>query len=452
MNKALAPLKAKAPAHGRGRGQRRYLSEAIQLEEDSVPVNVRLFLAAMVATILLFVGWASITTVEEVAIAPGALVPSGAVQVVQHLEGGMVSEILARDGQLVEQGEVLMRLAPAQARSEAEQLEARLRGLQVRAERLKAFAEGREPDFSAVAPQHSELVADQRRIYENQIQNRDLGGEVVQKQIEQKRAEVTQMEDALAIAQRHLKLTAELVAMREGLVAKGLISRVEFLETRRAQVTAQGEVLRLEQQIRTAREALSEVENRQQNLYSTMRQEALNEMGTVTSELSQVQEAMKKASDRVERLDVRAPVRGLVQDLRVRTVGSVIQPGAVLMRVVPADDRLEVEVRIAPRDIAHVRPGQRVTIKAASYDFARYGGIPGILERVSASTALDDEAQPHYKGVVRPARNHVGVDPGQHPLLPGMTATVDIVTGEKTLLEYLLKPVAVGLQQSFRER
>ena len=182
------------------------------------------------------------------------------------------------------------------------------------------------------------------------------------------------------------------------------------------------------------------------------REQALAELSESANELIQVEEALIEAKDRVRRLDIVTPVRGIVKGLRVHTVGGIVPPGEVISEIVPLDEELIIEAKIQPRDVGHVRFGQPVTVKVTTYDFARFGGISGELKDVSASTFLDEQGEPYYKGIVSLDKNYVGSDPGQNRVMPGMTVQADIKTGKKTLFSYLLKPVYSSVSTSFRER
>ena len=175
-------------------------------------------------------------------------------------------------------------------------------------------------------------------------------------------------------------------------------------------------------------------------------------MGSVTGELAQVRETIAKLQDRVRRLDITAPTRGIVKGLTTRTIGAVIGPGELIVEIVPLDDVLVAEVRISPRDIGHLRIGQSANVKVTTYDPARFGVVEGRLKRVSASTFKDEEGEPFYKGIIELSQAFVGSDPDRNPVLPGMVVDADIVTGSKSLMQYLLKPVYRGLDSAFRER
>lgn len=445
--KSLMPQRPK-----RARRQMRFLAQAALLEEAGTDTLVRVGTLVICGVVGMFLVWASVSEIEETSSAFGQVVPAGAVQVVQHLEGGIIDAILVEEGQMVERGQVLVRFQKTQAGAELEQIRAREEALRLKAERLRAVGEGRTLDFAVGEGMDPDLVADQRTIYQTQMRALESDLRVLERQREQRVQEIAQTEAVLKATTEQRDIVAEEVAMREELMEKGLVSRVVYLNTKREFSRIEGEKAQQSRRLQVARERLAEVKQRINSLEQTTRQEALREMGEVTAELAQVREAMTKLRDRVERLDVRAPLSGLVQNLRVRTVGAVVPAGGIIMEVVPADDQLLVEARITTRDIGHITVDQPATVKITTYDFTRYGTIPGRVKAISPATYIDDEGKPYYKAQIELARQHVGEQAGVYRVLPGMTVQADITTGSKTLLQYLLKPIHRSFDQSFHER
>lgn len=432
---------------------RRHLAHAVVFEEGGVDPLARASVLTTILTVLALLGWSAVTPVKEVAATSGQVVPSSQIRPIQHLEGGIVAEVLVREGQLVQKGEVLLRLDPAQAAAELEQIKVREAGLELRAERLRAFAEGRGPDFShAAGGADDSQISDQNTIFKAQEASRLAAVTVLESLIAQRRSDISQYEGQHAALGEQLKLVEREVGIREDLLAKGLNSQVSFLTVKRESERLKGERARLQAQIRTSREALAEAESRLLDQRSKLAQDALTEMGAAGAELAQLRETRAKLEDRVQRLAVVAPARGIVQELNVASPGAVIPQGGLITKIVPVDDTLLVENQIQPRDVGHVQPGQPVRIKVSSYDFARFGAVDGVLTQISPSTFLDEEKLPYYKGVVTLAKGYVGDDPERNRILPGMTVQADVVTGEKTILQYLLKPVQLAASQAFRER
>ncbi len=436
----------------KGSRQMRYLGQSVILEEAGMTRYVRLAMIVASVVVIGFLVWAWQTEISEVAISFGQVSPSGSVRVVQHLEGGIVEEINVDDGQLVREGQLLLRMKADAALSELETMRARYAALALQAERLRAFGADREPDFSFIGDEFDAMKGDQQEIYQTQLEARKTGREILDRQMAQKVEELQVLNDEQTALEEQLGLVEEELEMRQSLVEKGLTSRVTYLDTKRAAASIKGDIVRVLGQKRQVKEEQSEITSRLVDLEASLRQDALKEMGTVTSELAQVREALRKVEDRVARLNVRAPVTGYVQDMKVKTVGAVVPAGGIVMNVVPVDETLRVETRISPRDVGHVEVGLPVSVKVTSYDFSRYGALDGVLTAVSATTLMDEKDNPYYRGIVELNKAYVGPDPDRNPVLPGMTVQADIITGDKTLLQYLLKPVYNSLQTAFHER
>lgn len=443
-----APLKLEKASR-----QVRHLAHFAIVEEAGMSAVSRLTVIIISAVVVGFVVWASVMKMDEVASTFGSVVPARSVQVVQHLEGGIVREILVEDRAMVQAGQPLLRLDPIQATAELEQAESRRVGLMLKAERLRAFVDGRTPDFGQVAPKFQGLATDQIDILRADTDRWLSQGNVLMEQLHQKREEIAAAAAQERSVREQLSLVAEEAQMRETLYKAGHTSKVDYFAVLRQKAAIESEISRLQGQQRTAGKAVEELERRLNDLDNNQRQDALKDMGTVTAELSQVEESVARLKDRVDRLEVVAPVRGYVQNLKAKTVGAVVPAGGMVMEIVPTDDDLLVETKINTRDVGHLVAGQKVIIKVASYDFVRYGSVEGTLKSVSATTYLDEKDNtPYYKGWVQMAHPWVGDQAAGNAILPGMTVQADIVTGEKTLLQYLLKPIHASVAQAFHER
>ena len=435
-----------------GSRERRLLSETVQVEEELVPAFVRPLLGIAALTILAFLLWASLTHITEVARAQGEIIPIGKIKVVQHLDGGSVEAIQVEERTLVEEGQILVRMDGAQAGAELRQMEARLVALKLRAERLDAFAGQRAPNLAGMAGAHSGLLSDQREIFRTQVATRDSTLSILDRQVEQRSRRIAQLQQSLAAAKDQQSLADELARMREDLAARQLVNRTVLLETRRAKVTADGEVARLTDEIGVSRQELAEFQNRRADTINQLRRDALNEMGAARAETAEVEESIQRLRARADRLVVRAPNRGYVQDLKVQTIGQVIQPGGLLMQIVPDNAPLEAEIRIPPRDIGFVKVGQPVNLRVTTYDYSRFGFATGKLKRISASSVTGDDNKPYFRAWVLLDHPYVGNTPGRYMLQAGMGLEAEIVTGEKPLIAYLSKPIIDVVSRSFHER
>lgn len=452
-----APATADAPPAGAPMVKQssrvaRHLAQAVQLEESGTSPLIRFTMAMAGAAVLCFVVWAALIRVDEVAVAEGEVVPAGSLQTVQHLEGGIVEEILVKEGELVDKDQPVIRLSAAQSLGELEQTRAREMTLLLKAERLRSFVEGRQPDFSFAGGQYQHLVADNLSIHQAQVQSRDTARSIIMAQIDQKRSDLRQLESQHSSLRSQVAALREEFNIREKLVAKGLVTRIAHLDTKRELARAEGELSRILGQTVTAREAVNEMERRLVDNGSTLQKQSMDELGVTIAELAQVQESIARLEDRVQRLIITSPARGYVKGLQVKNSGAVIQPGGLVAEVVPVGQEMRVEAKILPRDVGHVKVGQRVKVKVVTYDFARYGAVMGELVRISASSFLNDKGEPFFKGQVVLDKNFVGDVPGRYEIRPGMTVQAEVMTGDKTLLQYILKPVFTQLEQSFHER
>ncbi len=435
-----------------GSRQARYLAQSVVLEEAGSSSLIRMGMFTVGAVVVAFLAWAYFTEVDEVAVTYGEVVPSGQIQTVQHLEGGIVSEILVQEGQIVQAGDTLIKLDPAQVYSERAQMQARRASLLLQAERLRAIGMDREPDFSIVGKDYASMAEDQMDIYRVQTGAQESSRQVLANQIEQSNTELQVLNEQENTLRRHLKIVEDDLRMREKLYKQGLTSKVVYLDLKREANQSLGDVNKIVKEKLMAMEASKEAQSRLAQDIAKAKEQALQEMGSVTAELAQVREAIAKLEDRVRRLEVKAPVHGIVKGLKATTVGGVLAPGAVITDIVPLDKELIVETKITTKDVGHMRLGQPVTVKITSFDFARYGGITGELTSISATTFMNEKEEPYYKGLIALDRSYVGYDPSSNRVMPGMTVQADVTTGKKTLLQYLLKPVYASVNEAFRER
>ncbi|MBF0460176.1 MAG: HlyD family type I secretion periplasmic adaptor subunit [Magnetococcales bacterium] len=452
----------------------RIMADMGNIHESGAPALIRSTVWLIVGSVVLLFAWAAMAHIKEVAHVPGQVIPRKSVQTVQHLEGGIVAEVLVDESQLVEKDQVLLRMDSSQTAPEREQSLVKARGLEARALRLRAFlAEGKQAQEYVRALQKEPLYVEQWEIYQNQkIALRDNLA-VLDSQIAQKQSDINQAKEELKNAYKQFEVTGDLVKIRQELVQQQAISRLIYLETLRAHVTARGEIERFKKQIENLQGALQEVQQRRRKTLADTYRAANDELTVIVNELAQVKETLIRMEDRMERTEVRAPVRGIVQELKVHMPGTVVQSGEPLLRIVPVDAEaaagratagqdqtkpgqaasgLEVEVRIPPNDIGRVATGQTVVVKISSYEFSRFGTVTGTLTTLSADVLTDEQNNPYYRGGVTLASSYVGDQPGKNPILSGMQAQVDILLGEKTILKSMLGAMSRSMSGGFNER
>lgn len=435
-----------------GAGDRGHLAKSILLEESGSPLIARLVIGFTGLMVVAFVVWAAIASVDEVAIAPGEIVPVGEVQQVQHLQGGIIREILVSDGDTVKDGQVVMRLDPMVSRSEWAQAQAGHEVSLARRERLKALIEGRQPDFSGLGASFRSLAQEQEEIFEQVLRGKETRKQILQEQIKQCQAEAAELEARQRKVEQQKALLDEEIGIRQGLVDQGLNSKVLFLSLQRNQSSLSGELQEVASGRARAAGKLMETKLRLAELEAKFKEDLLIELAAVDAELAQSEELVRRNETNLEWLSIRAPVAGIVHGLMAHTVGGIVAPGSTILEIVPLGRRLVAEVKISARDIGHVRAGQPVVAKFTTYDFGRYGGIPGTLDAISATAFVGPGGESHYRGMVSLQRDYIGPDPMGNPMLPGMTLQADIKTGNKTIMQYLLKPIYASARQALRER
>ncbi len=420
---------------------------------EDAPRVMRLTLWGIIAFVLFCLLWANFAEVDEVTRGDGKAIPSSRVQKIQNLEGGIVSELFVHEGQVVEAGTPLLRLDDTRFASNVGETEADRLSLAMRVERLSAEVEGRElaipEDIAAKAPG---LAQSEKALFlsrQQQLQDEIAG---LQEQLTQRRQEVREYASKQGQFRNSLELLRQEIRMSEPLVAEGAVSPVEVLRLKRAEVEARGQLEATGLAIPRAEAAIKEVERKIDETRGRFRSEALTQLNEARTDLSKIESTGKALEDRVNRTLVTSPVRGIVKQLLVNTIGGVIQPGSDMIEIVPIDDTLLVEARIRPQDIAFLHPGQEAVVKFTAYDYTIYGGLKAKLEQIGADTVTDEEGNSFYLIKLRTEKSHLGSDERPLLIIPGMVTSVDIITGKKSVLSYLLKPIIRARAEALRER
>ncbi|GGK66496.1 HlyD family type I secretion periplasmic adaptor subunit [Amphritea balenae] len=433
------------------RARARFLAQAIQLEEHqpSTIINAAIYFTSFI--LVAAIAWAAFTQVDEVTSARGEIVPAGLIHDVQHLEGGIVSKIAVRNGDKVREGDLLLSFSPPASQSELTQTEIRRASFVMEKERLQAILDTRTPVFGEMGQQYPALARKQMTIYNAQLASYESELGVIDAQIRQKEQELNQQQNKAASVDKKVKLLDQQVAMRLQLVESNVVSESDLITTKTSLAEAQSEQRSLYDGIKVSKSALNEAEKRKTEITARFKRDTELEAGKVGEELAEVEQTLIRAEDRVNRLDVYAPLSGIVQDLSITRINAVVDPGQIIMQLVPTGDDMIVEARLSPSDIGHIHPGQHVEVKVDSYDSARFGIVAGIVERISASTYLDEKKDPYFRTEISLNQGFVGANKN-FLVSPGMTVTADIKTGSKSILDYLLKPISRGFNNAFRER
>lgn len=420
--------------------------------EDS-PWLARATVWTACSLLLIALIWAKFAVLQEVTTGQGKAIPSSKVQVIQNLEGGIVTEIFAREGQVVNKGDVLLRLDATRYNSNKGETEADRMALQARVERLRAEAEGRPlvlpEELIKQAPQ---LAEDELALYRSRQQRLESEQNTLKEQLRQKTQELAEFRSKAQQYRSGLGLIQQELNMSQPLVETGAISAVEILRLRRSVVEMRGSLDATNLAIPRAESAMQEIESRLNESTLAFQTDAFKELNEARTELQKITATSVAIEDRVSRTTISSPVHGVIKQLKVNTIGGVVQPGSDMLEIVPLEDNLLIEAQIRPQDVAFLHPGQKAMVKFTAYDYTIYGGLKAKLELIGADTITDEKGNSFYLIQVRTEKNHLGGD--EHPLLiiPGMVASVDIMTGEKSVLDYLLKPVLKARSEALRER
>lgn len=406
-------------------------------------------LAVLVAGLV----WASLAELEEVTRGDGRVIPSRQIQVVQAPERGIVEDLLVQEGQIVEEGMTIVRVDDTGFSSQLGEVQQRRRSLQARAARLEAEAMGRPLSFpESVLKETQRFALEEEQVFLANKQQLESELMVLSLQKRQKAQEKLE----LLAEQRKLEAVVETmsreVEINQKLFGRRVLPEIEFLRLKRQFDEQKGQLEVIEASIDRVMSSEEELGERIQNARNTFYAKARVELADTRAQLAVVDETIKAAQDRVTRTDLRSPVYGVVNKLNITTLGAVVQPGEPLVEIVPLDDTLLIEARIRPQDVAFLHPGQDVTVKITAYDYSIYGGLKGKLERIAADSVEDEKGNRFFEVTVRTTKNYLGTKTDPLPIMPGMVASIDVLTGYKTVLDYLLKPINKVRSEALRER
>lgn len=440
-------------AHGVHRDDLEFMSEVdAALHRKGHPLAF-LLSASLGLFFLVFIGWAAFASLDEVTRGQAQVIPSQRIQEIQNLEGGIISEIFVREGQIVEKGTVLVRLDNESAASFFRDAVAKSYEHMAAIARLEAELSGKDPVYPPEVVENApQVVADQTSIHNARKRQLELELSVLESQLTQKRQEVEEMVGRQGQLGASLRVAQEQRDIARPLVEKQIYSKVDYLSLEQRVIQLRGDISSLAVNIPKARSAVHEVEQRLSHRKAEVRSQAVEEINKRRVELNSLRETLSAGEDRVTRTDLRAPVRGTVKRIIINTQGGVVKPGESILELVPLDDTLLIEARIRPADIAFLHPGQKAIVKITAYDFSIYGGLEAGLEQISADTIEDRKGEFYYLVKLRTKKNAITYRGENLPIMPGMTATVDILTGKKTVLDYLLKPILKAQQNALRER
>ncbi len=400
---------------------------------------------------VLFLLWASVVHIDEVTRGQGQVIPSSSVQVIQNLEGGILREILIKEGEVVEAQQVLLRIDNVLAQSTLKEMQKRLQALNAKAARLEAIAEGKASiEFPEDIP--DSIKAQERAEFLSRQRQQSAANQVLEAQVRQRRREVGEFQSTLRGLQSSLAIAQETEQLNAKLFEEGVVSRVDYLQSQSRATELRSEIATTRVSISRANAGLQEAQERVNEAESSLKADASAELSIVQPEIASLLETMQTGEDRVNRTEVRAPVKSSVKDIKVNTIGGVIKAGEDIVELVPVDDALVVEARVRPADIAFISIGQSARIKITAYDYSIYGDLPAKVKNISTDTLEDDKGNYYYQVKLQTDKSAIEYKNKTLAIIPGMTATAEILTGRKSVLHYLLKPILKVRDNAFTER
>ncbi len=432
-----------------------YMTDTSAAMLQGVPIAYHVILITAAVFLLIAGIWASFATLDVVTVGQGKVIPSSNMQVVQNLEGGIVKDIQVKVGDIVEPGQVLMVIDDTRFISSLKEGETQQYALQAKVARLTAESNGSSLIFSKMLEEsYPQYVSSERNLYESRKKELQVKLNILKDEEQQRTQELAAAKGKVEQTQRSLDLVQKELSLTKPLVSEGAVSEVDVLRLERTVNDLQGELQQTQLSIPKLEANLAGAQKKIEELNISFKTEALSNLNAAKADYNKFAESNIAAADRVTRTIVRSPVKGTVNQVKVTTVGGIVQPGQDLVNIVPLNDTLLIEANIRPADIGFLRPGLPAVVKISAYDFSIYGGLKAVVEHISADTIMDEKGNPFYQIRVRTTeRNYIIGKHGEHlQIIPGMSATVDILTGQKTVLEYLMKPIIKAKQNALRER
>jgi membrane fusion protein, adhesin transport system len=426
-------------------------TSAAVLEGVAMPAHIILWSAVSFFTIAVI--WAYFSELDEVTHGSGKVIPSSDIQVIQNLEGGIVEQVLVNEGDIVDKEQVLMIIDDTQFSTSLRESQIKTLALKVKITRLLGEANGTAPVFSAaVKRRFPQMYDDELSLYKSRQQELQVKIDIAGNEASEKEQELQELQRR----QEQLKISYDLLAkelkLTYPLAKQGAVSQVDILRLERQVNDLKGELEANELAMPKIETSIETAKKRQEEIKINFQIQSRTELNQAKSEKKALTESNLALTDKVQRTSIRSPVRGIVNQINIKTIGGILQPGAQVMEIVPLDDRLLIEAEISPADIGFISPGLEAMVKLTAYDFSIYGGLKAKVVHISADTVLNEKKESVYQIRLRTKKNHIEKSGKKLPIISGMRATVDILTGHKSVLDYLLKPILKTKQNAFTER
>ena len=430
-----------------------FVAELERAAGPEIPLKSRVVLYLIVLMVVSFIFWARLAELDEITRGIGKIVPSSKVQIVQHLEGGILTEMLVRQGDTVEAGQPLLRIDNKISQSNLG--ESRLKQEELLARQLRLRAEAGEGKLEIIAETASlpvALLESEQALLNSNMEYLKNQADIVEDQIAQRRSEASEAEIRVGNAKKNREFLQKQMDMTKPMVERGIESESDYLRLEREMVSLNDTVETTRASISRISSAIRELQKKKEDLKISFQTRAQKELNEVNAQISQLGEKKTALADQVERTLVTSPARGIVKQMHINTINGVVRPGMDLIEIVPIEDSLLIEAKIQPSDIAFLHPGQKAVVKVTAYDFSIYGGLDGEVLDISADSLLEPNGAPYFLVRIKTLKNFLGSPEKMLKLIPGMQVSVDILTGKKTVMDYLLKPIFKARSAAMTER
>lgn len=420
---------------------------------QKAPSRVSTVIKIWLITVILFIIWASFAKIDEITRGEGKVIPFGQNQIIQNLEGGIVDNIMINEGEIVKKGQVILKIRNAKSLSSS--LTNQLKYEELLAKKTRLYAQANGLDFKVNKTDNKELNKQMllaQNLYDSDKTEYMAKDSSFVQQINQKKQAYIEAKAKVKSLKKSLEFVTEEIAMTKPMVDQGVKSKIDFLKLKREASQIENDIEAARLSLPRLASAIKEIRSNRKEAKQLFMGEAKKELNEVSAQLSRIKTQQMEYTDQVNRTVVKSPVDGIVQKLYVNTIGGVIQPGANLVEIVPTDKRLFLEIKIKPSDIAYIHPGAEAKIKVSAYDYSIYGGLTGTVVSISPDTITDEKDNTFYLIHVKTKKNHLGTDENPMKIIPGMTVNVDIKTGKKTIMQYILKPILKSKQYVFTEK
>lgn len=419
--------------------------------KPATPVMIMFF--AIVALIVFIILWASFAKVDQVTRGQGQVVPTQEIKYIQSLEGGILQELLVMQGQQVKKGDILLRISDVQFSSEERGMEGKSFSLRAQAARIFAESAGTDivmpDDIKKKAPQ---IVKNEMALFESRKRELENAYKILDDRIGKATADIAETQAQISRLAQNRNLLSQELKITQQMVAKRAVPKLEEIRLQRELSDISGQMNESAERKKSLEAELKVTQTERASQEDTFRSQALTELGKVEAEIASLDENLKSIGDRVDRAEMRSPVDGIVNKISLTTIGGVVEPAMKLMEIVPIDSELKITAKVQPNDIGFLKIGQPAKVKITAYDAQIYGSLDGTLVRIGANATPDHEGKMYFEIEVKTDKNHLGKENNPLPISPGMVANVDIITGKRTIMHYLLKPIFKARQNAFTER